>query len=136
MNDLLAAETKTILFFPSCGIGVQLPEITDYAVTVTFNKLGYGQGGTFDSLPYPLKKQIEEIVDERIRELSGGQGAEDIEEIGIEELTFEEAKSRVIGYLKANKVAYLSELQKELHIDLVLLADVVQKLIEEGSIKG
>lgn len=136
MNDLLAAETKTMFLFPGVGIGVQLPEITDYAVTVTFNKLGYDQSGALVPLSYQIKKQIEEIVDDKIRELARGKGAEDIGEIRIEKLTFEEAKSRVIEYLKTKKVAYLSELQKELHIDLVLLADVVQKLIEEGSIKG
>jgi len=56
--------------------------------------------------------------------------------IVIEEISKEEAKSRISGYLsEIDEKIYPSEIAEKLHIDYDLCVEIIKELLDEGKIE-
>lgn len=54
--------------------------------------------------------------------------------IKIRDLDYKTAKNEVLEYYKIHKEAYISELAENLKLDIVLIAEIVQDLINEKKL--
>ncbi|MBM4242098.1 MAG: hypothetical protein FJ150_10655 [Euryarchaeota archaeon] len=56
--------------------------------------------------------------------------------IKIRDIDYETAKKEVLGYYRSYDEAYISEVSKDLQLDLELVCQITEELEKEGRLKG
>jgi oligoribonuclease (3'-5' exoribonuclease) len=72
-------------------------------------------------------------TNERISSLERATGAPEM--VIVEEMTKEEAKQKVIDYMREHKTSDIAELHKSIGCDIKLLVEIIDELRQEGKIE-